>query len=150
MSDRLYFFTLNTQKRQPVLCRTYEIGLLRSSFQFAMQRYPFDLIAVCVLPDHLHCIWELPDGDSDFATRWRLILSRFLRDYHVDSAIWEQDYRVRKLRSEQLSEHMDYIHFDPVRHGHCRRSTDWAWSSFHAYVRRGVYDPEWGEHIEMA
>ena len=150
MPSTAFFFTLYTRERQPYLCRTHEIGLLRCSFQSAMQQLPFDLDAVCVLPDHLHCIWTLPDGDTDFATRWRLILSHFARDYRGETYPWEQEYQVRRLEAQQQSHHMDYIHFDPVKHGYCQRSIDWPWSSFHAYVRRGVYDPEWGEHIELA
>lgn len=145
-----FFFTLATSKRQPVLCRTHEIQLLRAAFRFAMDRRPFNLSAICVLPDHLHCIWELPAGDCDHATRWRLLHSWFAKYYRGGSVVWQPDYCERALQgTEELDWHLDYVHFDPVKHGLASRAAQWPWSSFHAYVKRGLYPPHWGEHIEM-
>jgi putative transposase len=109
-----------------------------------------------VLPDHLHAIWSLPENDLDFATRWRLIksaLSRTLpRDERISASraskgergIWQRRYWEHTLRDERdFARHVDYIHFNPVKHGHVARVRDWPYSSFHRMVRRGVYPNDW-------
>ena len=113
--------------------------------------------AVVILPDHLHCVWRLPDGDADYSTRWSLIKATFSRSLargerrsasrikRGERGIWQRRFWEHCLRDENdYARHVDYIHWNPVKHGHVDRATDWAYSSFHRYVARGVYASDWG------
>lgn len=113
------------------------------------------------MPDHLHCIWTLPDGDTDYSTRWAIIkssVSRFAlvstvstgtrnpsRIKHRDASIWQRRFHEHQIRDDRdFERHMDYIHFNPVRHGHVASAADWPYSTFHRYVKHGVYPADWG------
>jgi putative transposase len=121
----------------------------------AKQR-PFETVAICILPDHLHAIWTLPQDDSDFATRWNLIKGGFSRGLPTGSrsaskharrekGIWQRRYWEHLIRNDtDLTRHVDYIHFNPVKHGLVTRVTDWPHSSFHRYVERGDLPADWG------
>jgi putative transposase len=115
--------------------------------------------AIVILPDHLHAVWTLPDGDRDFALRWRLIKAAFSRGLSAgerisasrarkaERGIWQRRYWEHTLRDDDdLARHIDYIHFNPVKHGHVARVVDWPHSSFHRMVERGVYPADWGGH----
>ncbi|MBN8964752.1 MAG: transposase, partial [Rhizobiales bacterium] len=132
------------------------IGALRVAFRETKTRHPFSIEAIVVLPDHLHTIWSLPEGDSDFATRWRLIKASFSRALPAgeqisesrtgkgERGIWQRRYWEHTLRDESdFARHADYIHFNPVKHGHSTRVVDWPHSSFHRMVRLGVYPADW-------
>jgi putative transposase len=122
---------------------------------------PFSIDAWVLMPDHLHCIWTLPDGDRDFSTRWSLIkrsVSRFAAHValdpsarnasarkHRESTIWQRRFWEHQIRDElDFARHLDYIHFNPVKHGYVERVVDWPYSTFHRYVRDGVYAKDWG------
>jgi putative transposase len=154
-----YFFTLVTHNRRPILCEPENINLLRDSFKRVIQQHPFVIDAIVILPEHLHCLWTLPPGDADFSTRWRLIKSWFSR--RCDSqyqgqvsasrrsknerAIWQRRFWEHLIRDEQdFNHHVDYIHYNPVKHGLVLSPKDWQYSSFDRYVKRGVYDLDWG------
>jgi REP element-mobilizing transposase RayT len=107
------------------------IDLLRQAFRYVRRRHPFDIEAIVVLPDHLHAIWMLPEGDADFALRWRLIKSMFSRGLPAgertsasraqkgERGIWQRRYWEHTLRDEEdFARYADYIHFNPVKHGH--------------------------------
>ena len=113
-----------------------------------MLAYPFDLDAIVVLPDHLHCIWILPEGDSDFSTRWRLIKSDFTRNYLSVSAgeisnsrrmkkergIWQRRFWEHMIHDEaDLNVHRDYIHYNPVKHGLVDSPAMWEYSSYNSF-----------------
>lgn len=113
--------------------------------------------AIVILPDHLHAIWTLPEHDADFATRWRLIKSAFSRGVpngervsasrseRGERGIWQRRYWEHTLRDEaDVERHMDYIHFNPVKHRYVTRVADWPHSSFHQMVKLGVYPQDWG------
>ena len=155
-----FFFTVVTAKRRPLFASAKAVDVLRAAFRAVRARHPFDLDAIAVLPDHLHCIWSLPAGDADFATRWRLIKTWFTK--HCDpalrtatnhgttvgreEAIWQHRYWEHVLRDEvDSARHMDYIHFNPVGHGLVSSAIQWPYSSFHQYVRSGVYPSDWGQ-----
>jgi putative transposase len=151
-----YFYTVNLVDRQTRLL-TENIGLLRRAFRYARARHPFAIEAIVVLPDHLHAIWTLPDGDADFALRWRLIKSTFSRalprDERISASritkgergIWQRRYWEHTLRDERdFARHADYIHYNPVKHGRASRVMDWPYSSFHRMVRLGIYPKDWG------
>ncbi len=76
----LYFFTVNLNKRKNNDLLVSHVGLLREAFRNTKQNHPFTIDAIVILPEHLHCIWQLPEGDNDFSTRWRLIKSYFSRN----------------------------------------------------------------------
>ena len=154
-----FFFTVNLADRRQQLL-TEHIGYLRAAFRYARMRHPFSVDAFVVLPDHLHAIWTLPEGDAEFATRWRLIKSAFSRSLPIGEAvsrsraaksergIWQRRYWEHTLRDEDdFARHVDYIHFNPVKHGHAKRVQDWPYSSFHRMVRRGVFSADWAGDV---
>ncbi|HHH43786.1 MAG TPA: transposase [Gammaproteobacteria bacterium] len=155
-----YFFTLVTHQRCQLFGSEAAVNLLRTAFRSVMRKHPFSLDAIVVLPDHLHCIWTLPPGDADFARRWRLVKTAFTRRCSpawyggVPPAtpvgkqgrqVWQRRYWEHVIRDEDdFRAHVDYIHYNPVRHGYVNRPADWAWSSFGRFVRRGVLASDWG------
>ncbi|WP_229445471.1 transposase [Massilia sp. Leaf139] len=156
-----YFFTLVTFRRQPILCLPPMRSALRRALENVRTTRPFRIDAWVLMPDHMHCIWTLPDGDVDYSTRWALIknsVSRFAgvatplagtattsRIKHRDAAIWQRRFYEHQIRDERDFEtHMDYVHFNPVRHGHAESAASWPFSTFDRYVREGVYAPDWG------
>jgi putative transposase len=149
-----YFFTVVTAKRQPLLVD--HIALLRAAFRNVRARHPFTVEAAVILPDHLHCIWTLPEQDSAFARRWRLIKVCFTRLLSSASeppkqpdrckrTVWQPRFWEHVVRDERdYQRHVDYIHYNPVKHGYVRAPADWPYSSFERFVRMGVYSREWG------
>jgi len=114
-------------------------------------------LAIVVLPDHLHCVWTLPEGDADNASRWAQIKSGFSRRLPAgewrsarriarrERGIWQRRYWEHLVRDEEdLRRHVDYVHFNPIKHGHVARLADWPHSSFHRWVGAGVYAGNWG------
>jgi putative transposase len=154
-----YFFTAAlADRRGDLLVR--HVDLLRRSYRVTKQRLPFETIAICILPDHLHAIWALPENDADFARRWNLIKSGFSRALPAtasrsasmiskrEKGIWQRRYWEHNIRDERdLERHVHYIHFNPVKHGHVTRVCDWAHSSFHRYVERGDLPADWGGDV---
>jgi putative transposase len=156
----IYFFTVVTFHRLPILTGTGERKLLHHAWQQVKKRYPFETIAICLLPDHLHCIWKLPEGDSDYSTRWKEIKRTFTKGYlqqigpgeernasrqkQGEAAIWQRRFWEHFIDSEEdLENHLDYIHYNPVSHGYASRPLDWPWSSFERFDKMGIYAPEW-------
>jgi putative transposase len=154
-----YFFTLVTEKRRPVFASSEAVDVLRDACRTVRAARPFEIEAIVVLPDHLHCIWTLPPDDADFATRWRLIKTWFTK--HCDpalrltpdnarvakreQALWQHRYWEHMLRDEtDFVRHVEYIHFNPVKHGLAASSLDWPHSSFRRYVDAGIYASDWG------
>jgi len=150
-----YFFTVTLADRRAETLITH-VDALRTAFRLTRHEHPFDIDAVVVMPEHLHTIWTLPDGDDDYATRWQLIKSRFTRALALAGesfpiradgkrALWQPRYWEHVIRNQDdLRRHVDYIHYNPVKHGHVSRVCDWRHSSFHAYVRRGWLPLDWG------
>ena len=149
------FFTVNLADRKSWLLIDH-VDCLRAAFRYAGGRHPFTIDAIVVLPDHLHAIWSLPEGDADFATRWRLIKSAFSRALPTgertsasrlskgERGIWQRRYWEHTPRDEHdYSRDADYIHFNPAKHGLVTRVRDWPHSSFHRMVRRGFYPIDW-------
>jgi len=150
-----YFFTLNLANRQSRLLID-QIDLLRTVVCNVRQRHPFNIDAMVVLPEHLHAVWTLPEGDGDYAMRWMLIKSNFSRGVpngEVISAsrkrkeergIWQRRYWEHLIRDENdYARHLDYIHYNPVKHGHADRAVDWPYSSIHRYIRQGDLTADW-------
>ncbi|MEN8167237.1 MAG: transposase [Pseudomonadota bacterium] len=152
-----YFFTVNCAERRGNALLIEHIGLLRQVFRKVKQDHPFVIDAMVVLPDHLHCIWTLPPGDENYKTRWSLIKAGFSRGIpsgekvsasrakRGERGIWQRRYWEHLIRDERdFRRHVDYIHWNPVKHGCANRVKDWPHSSFHAFVQRGIVDVEWG------
>jgi putative transposase len=147
--------------RRPIFHNGTEIKLLRQCFKEIRNLHPFYIDAISVLPDHLHTIWTLPDGDSDYSRRWKLIKSRFSRNYNKkpdnlrqsltgkgEKGIWQRRFWEHLIKTqEDFNKHCDYIHYNPVKHGLVEAPCEWQYSSFHKYVERGVYDIDWGHSI---
>jgi putative transposase len=137
ISGGSYFFTVNlVDRRSRVL--TENIGWLRSASRYARSRHPFTIDSIVVLPDHLHTLWSLPEGDGDFALRWRLLKSTFSRKLPPgepisesraakgERGIWQRRFWEHALRDERdLEHHVNYIHFNPIKHGHVSHVKDW-------------------------
>jgi putative transposase len=107
--------------------------------------------------DHLHALWSLPEDDPDFASRWSYFKAYFLRALPAsqsraqskiakrEKGIWQRRYWEHVIRDEDdLQRHIDYIHYNPVKHGLVSRVSDWPHSSFHRYVEQGLLPVDWG------
>ena len=155
-----FFFTVVTYRRQPILGHEPAIGLLRRAFKLAMTEYPFHIDAMVILPDHLHCIWTLPDNDCAFSERWRRIKAIFSRNYtgsiredtsesmhrRDERGIWQRRFWEHLIRDEDdLNRHRDYIHYNPVKHGLTDSPVQWEHSSFRRFVEEGLYAEGWGQ-----
>ena len=156
-----YFFTVVTHQRRPLFGRAAARELLRAAIGAVRVARPFDIVAVVLLPDHLHSIWTLPKDDADYSTRWRQIKEAFTRSFlaaggadgpssasrerHGERAVWQRRFWEHTCRDQDdLNRCIEYVHWNPVKHGLARRVRDYPWSSFHRYVAQGVYPPDWG------
>jgi len=155
-----YFFTVVTFNRRKI----FSNEIARSSLHWAIAEVqalrPFEMTGVVLLPDHCHCIWKMPDDDDDFSVRWRMIKRRFTkswlacggRDVPVSASrmkrgergVWQRRFWEHLIADQQdFARHMDYIHYNPVKHGHVRCPHQWEYSSFHRWVKEGVYRSDW-------
>jgi len=143
--------------RQPILCNTDSINKIKIAFKHVMKKHPFVVDAMVLLPDHLHCLWTLPDEDKDFSTRWRLIKSHFTRAYDEklipsksrrnkkEQAVWQRRFWEHLIRDENdYEKHVEYIHYNPVKHGFVSAPAQWPHSTFHRFVQNGLYAQDWG------
>jgi putative transposase len=158
-----YFFTINLADRSSTLL-VDQVDLLRRAYARIQERLSFETVAICIMPDHVHAIWTLPESDDDFPMRWNLIKSGFSRALPAapnrsasnsarrEKGIWQRRYWEHVIRDEEdLVRHINYIHYNPVKHGHATRVVDWPYSSFHRYVARGDLPADWGGDVsEMA
>ncbi len=155
-----YFFTVVTYERKNLLIDQKERDLLRTVWDDVGSRHPFEIIAYCILPNHFHMIMDLPESDSHFSMRIREIKRLFSMKYpgerpntlsvsrlkRKESSVWQRRFWEHAVRNEDdLKHHVEYIHFNPVKHGLVDRVCDWKSSSFHLYVNNGSYEPGWGE-----
>lgn len=146
-----YFFTVVTWQRQLLFTDDIPVEMLRQAFRKTMKNRPFEIEAIVVLPDHLHSLWRLPEGDTDYSSRWREIKKAFSRRITTDTnarnerLVWQRRFWEHVIRDDRdWRHHLDYIHYNPVKHGLALRPGDWPWSSFRSAVEKGWYDPDWG------
>src|SRR4030065_305645 len=151
-----YFFTVNlAERRSDLLVRHIED--LRTVIQRVKEAHPFVTLAMVVLPEHLHALWRLPPGDADYPLRWSQIkagFSRHLPKYERirasrqtkrERGIWQRHYWEHQIRDEaDLARHVDYIHYNPVKHGLVSRPVGWSHSTLHSYIKWGMVTPGWG------
>ena len=146
-----YFFTLVTYKRFKYFANEKNVSLLRKAFRHVKHKYPFEIDAIVILPDHIHTIWHLPENDSNFSLRWRLI--KHYVSTHIDNpinqrkekAIWQRRFWEHVICDEyDWRNHMDYIHYNPVKHGYTDHPKNWKYSSYSRALIKGWYDNSWG------
>ena len=164
-----FFFTVVSWQRRPVLCHPDIRATLRAAITTVREAYPFTINAWVLLPDHLHCVWTLPDGDADFAVRWAMI-KRFVtrraggsgdgarsapyggsapcggasRLRRHEGGLWQRRFWEHQVRDQSdLNRCLNYLHWNPVKHGHVDRVADWPYSTFHRFVRVGMYPKDW-------
>ena len=153
-----YFFTVVTHQRRSLFSDPEQVALLRGAFRLVRARHPFRIDAIVLLPDHLHCLWTLPVGDDDYPTRWRLIKSEFTRHcaaglhlpvgisrrHKGERGIWQRRFWEHEIRDDiDFRRHLDYIHYNPVKHGLVEEAATWPYSSLGRYLRNGVYPVGW-------
>ena len=139
-----FFFTVNLNDRSATLLVDH-IDSLRAAIGQVKAR-----------PDHLHAVWHLPEDDGDYPLRWGLIKAAFSRQLPPletvqlsrrlkrERGVWQRRYWEHQIHDEQdLQRHLEYIHFNPVKHGHARSAVEWPYSSIHRYVRAGVLPADW-------
>jgi putative transposase len=163
ISAATWFFTVNLAERKGNRLLVDRIEALRAAFSKVKAEHPFHIDAIVILPDHLHCIWTLPTGDADFSTRWSLIKAGFSR--HIEKGervsdsrakrgergLWQRRFWEHRIRDDMdYRRHVDYIHWNPVKHGLVRSVKDWPYSSFHAHVGRGHYPTNWGSGVDLS
>ena len=155
-----YFFTVNLADRSRRLLVEHA-GLLRQAVAITRREHPFEFVAAVILPEHLHAVWTLPPDDVDFSVHWRKIKARFSRELprierrsasrigKGERSIWQRRFWEHVIRDESdLRRHVDYVHYNPVKHGHCHAVADWPYSTFHRYVALGVYPMDWAGVVD--
>jgi putative transposase len=155
-----FFLTLVTYGRAPLFRAATAVELLRNVMAGVRSERPFEILGAVILPDHLHFLWELPPNDTDFSSRAGLIKARFTKALlggaaagtpecpsrlrHRERAVWQRRFWEHTIRDdEDLDAHMDYIHYNPVKHGVAACAHAWPYSSFHRWVRSGACAVDW-------
>ena len=151
-----WFFTVNLQERHNNHLLVENLDLLRAAFTYVKERKPFRIDAVVIMPDHLHCIWTLPSEDGDYPIRWNMLKGYFShaipqgekistsRRQRRERGLWQRRYWAHLLTDQNdFNCHVDYVHWNPVKHGRVKQVVDWPHSSFHRYVKEGVYPADW-------
>jgi putative transposase len=161
-----YFFTLVTNKRQQIFLSPEARSLFIGSMNHVRQHHPFSIEAYCILPDHIHLLWLMPNDDNNYSVRIAEIKKYFSKQYidaigvssvktdsqtkRGESGIWQRRFWEHFIRDESdLNKHIDYIHYNPVKHGLVKSVEDWPSSSFFDYVQSGFYDLDWGENFDL-
>jgi putative transposase len=159
-----FFFTVVTFDRRKILTLDISRQILSNAITEVQTQYPFSIEAWVLLPDHIHAIWTLPDEDTDYSKRWGLIKAKFSKKakalFHAEqfanpsrnkrreTIIWQRRFWEHTIRDDaDYGRHVDYLHYNPVKHGLVHRAQDWPHSSFHHYVREGFYPENWGEGV---
>lgn len=150
-----YFFTVVTYRRERLFIDETARNLLRQAITATQSKHPLEIVAICLLPEHLHCVWKMPDGDADFSKSWSSIKGVFSREYlqaneqkriplsradKGEVCIWQKRFWEHQIRDEKnLQRHIDYIHYNPVKHGLVKSAEDWPWSTYHQFLKEGLY-----------
>lgn len=155
-SGGTYFFTVTLEDRSSRLL-VDQMDALRAAYGAVARLHPFETVAICILPDHVHAVWRLPEADSDYSSRWQQIKRRFSSLVQADArrsrslrskrekGLWQRRFWEHQIRDdEDLARHVDYIHINPVKHGHVQAVAEWPYSSFHRWVRDGHLPASWG------
>lgn len=155
-----FFFTLVTDQRRPVFLDSQARTCLRKVIQSVQAERPFELEAIVLLADHLHCLWRLPEGDNDYSVRWACIKKGFTQRWlaaggqagavsdsrkdHREKGVWQRRFWEHIIRDERdWIAHVNYIHYNPVKHGLASCPHGWPYSTFGRYVKENIYEPDW-------
>ncbi len=154
-----WFFTVNLLERRRTLLIDH-IDILRHAVSQTRRRYPFEIDAIVILPDHLHAVLTLPPNDADFSTRWRLIKTRFakalpkqerlsaVRKRRNERGVWQRRFWEHLIRDDaDYARHVEYCYINPVKHALVTRVCDWPYSSFHRDVRSGLFQNDWAGDV---
>ncbi|MFW0766518.1 REP-associated tyrosine transposase [Trabulsiella odontotermitis] len=142
-----WFFTVNLQNRQSDLLIRH-IQTLRDAVRSVKRQKSFRINAWVILPEHMHCIWTLPENDSDYSGRWRDIKKSFTKGINA-AGIWQPRFWEHTIRNEtDYRRHMDYVYINPVKHGWARLVKEWPYSTFHRDVRYGLYPEDWAGEVD--
>lgn len=157
-----YFFTVNLNDRANNDLLIRYIDLLREAVRDVRAKHPFEIVAWVVLPEHMHAIWTLPQGDVDYAKRWlaiKAIFSRRIpkgelvsdsRNTRGERGIWQRRFWEHTIRDDRdLDNHINYVHYNPVKHGYVDDAANWPHSSFHRYFRDGALPTNWAAANDM-
>ena len=156
-----FFFTVNTYRRRNILTHPDVRLALRNGIEHVRERMPFTIDAWVLLPNHLHAIWTLPPNDAAYEKRWGIIkayvsgqCATLVNDGAARSTsrikrrendFWQRRFWEHQIRDEHDYErHVDYIHYNPVKHGLVKQAAQWPYSTFHQFAGRGVYAETWG------
>ena len=145
-----YFFTVVTHNRCNLFAVDENVQLFKAALRYVQLRKPFKIEAICILSDHLHCIWTLQD-DCNHSVRWQMVKTHFSRQFRFQNPdfkqnkIWQPRYWEHMIRNQDdLHRHIDYIHYNPVKHGLVKSVKDWRYSSFCKFYEQGYYEDSWG------
>lgn len=159
------FFTVNAYQRQTIFTEPLFRSALRKAIQETRLEYPFDIDAWVLLPNHLHCIWTLPENDSNTSIRWsmikRLVSQQIGDKFHYqhqqtesrhkrkESTIWQRRFWEHHIiDNRDFITHLNYCYWNPVKHGEVKSVHSWPYSTFHRDVKRGLYPVNWCENEE--
>ncbi|MCX5644595.1 MAG: transposase [Phycisphaerae bacterium] len=155
-----FFFTLVTQRRRRLFADETARRCLGEAIREVQDQQPFEMTAIVLMPNHLHCIWTLPDEDDDYSSRWAQIKRHFVESWTTaggyeamisqarierhERGIWQKRFWEHRIRNQtDLARHVNYIHYNPVKHGLVRCPHAWPHSSFHRWVKEGYYKQDW-------
>lgn len=161
LNGQTYFFTVVTEQRRTILTTDLGRRALRQAIKEVQSETPFHSIAIVLLPDHLHTVWELPAGDTDYSTRWKKVKTAFTKTWRRrggpiysrsesqqkrgEQGLWQRRFFEHTCQDDRdLKRCVDYVHVNPLKHGLVRRVQDWPWSTFHRYIAQGEYSNDWG------
>jgi len=147
-SGKSYFFTVVTKQRKPLFNNDKAVHLFADALRHVMTTHPFTQDAFVIMPDHIHCVWSLPDGDTDYSMRWKLIKAWFKKQatsLGITQECLERHHWEHCLQDDRdYQSHLEYIHYNPVKHGLSKSALGWPHSSFRQYVALGLYQHNWG------
>ena len=157
------FFTVNLQNRRRDWLVRY-MDEFRAAYRETLEHYPFETLAITILPDHFHCVVKLPEGDDDYSRRMRVLKTNFSKrlPHHCrqpnrsqslrgELGIWQRRFWEHKIRDDaDLENHIFYTYYNPVKHGYVSQVSDWAHSSFHRDVERGLFPVHWGAGLPIS
>lgn len=157
----MYFFTMVLQDRSKDYLVRY-IDEFRLAYKQTQERYPFETVAICILPDHLHLIMKLPKDDNNYSVRIAYLKMQFTQKLPLycrkpndsqnkrrEAGIWQRRFWEHLIRDDKdLANHLDYIYYNPVKHGYVQSVKDWQFSSFHRDVKKEIYSEDWGSNVD--
>ena len=152
----VFFLTIVLRNRKSDLLVRH-IDILKKSLSSIQKKYPFKNLAYVILPEHMHVLWELPVDDSDYSMRVRLLKNKFSKDLKTknhfpgnnNDSVWQSRFWEHTIKNnDDFENHVNYIHYNPLKHGYVNRAKNWPHSSFHSYVKMGMLSADWGSNID--